>query len=76
MVGGFYSISEDNAARLPLIATFVFVFAALYGPGIGVSCGDIRAFKVRAEQLLPVAGAECHGKRGFPIVAQRDWRSL
>ncbi|KAJ7644781.1 hypothetical protein FB45DRAFT_898651 [Roridomyces roridus] len=35
VVAGCFQLSVDNAARLPLIATFVFVFTAFYSPGIG-----------------------------------------
>ncbi|KAJ7148961.1 hypothetical protein C8R43DRAFT_1128727 [Mycena crocata] len=35
LVAGCFQLSVDNAARLPLIATFVFVFTAFYSPGIG-----------------------------------------
>jgi len=35
LVAGSSYLSMDNAARLPLIATFIYIYTALYSPGIG-----------------------------------------
>lgn len=35
IAGCCFLIDESNQARLPLIALFVYLFTALYGPGIG-----------------------------------------
>ncbi|KAJ7064199.1 hypothetical protein C8F01DRAFT_1055024 [Mycena amicta] len=35
LVAGAFTLPTDNSARLPLIATFIFLFAAVYAPGMG-----------------------------------------
>ena len=35
VAGGCFLIDESNAARVPLIALFVYLFTAFYSPGIG-----------------------------------------
>ncbi|KAF2187909.1 hypothetical protein K469DRAFT_661298 [Zopfia rhizophila CBS 207.26] len=35
IAGGFFLLPEASAARVPLIATFVYLFTAFYSPGIG-----------------------------------------
>lgn len=35
LVAGFYSLDAGNNARVPLIATFIYIFSALYGVCMG-----------------------------------------
>jgi len=58
ITGGVYGLPEESSARLPLIVTFVYIFVALYGPGIG-PCPAVLAGEVFPLSHRETGGAWC-----------------